>query len=81
MVMMTAFMAGAPARGRMVSRSISPPTTAVARQAARMARGNGSPIPANQTDSRPPSITNSPWAKLMMPVVLKIMVNPSPIKP
>jgi len=45
MVMMTALRAGAPARGRMVKRSIKAPTTAVARQAASTARGNGSPVP------------------------------------
>ena len=54
---------------RMNSISISAPTNMVARTAPAMATGTGKNA-CNVTPIIPPSMTNSPWAKLMMPVVL-----------
>ncbi len=49
--------------------STSAPTAAVAATAPAIASGSGTNR-ASETASMPPSITNSPWAKLMMPVAL-----------
>jgi len=81
MVMITRLMAGAPATGRMVRRSMTAPTTVVARAARTTARPTGRPRCAKDTANMPPSMTNSPWAKLMRPVVLKMMVKPSAVRP
>jgi len=82
MVMMISWMTLALRTGRMVKRSISPPTMTVARTAAAIASGSGRlQAVRKNTLNIPPSMTNSPWAKLMMPVVLKMIVNPSPVSP
>ena len=54
---------------RMKLTSMSAPTAIVTRTAPAMATGSGT-RPWSVTAIIPPSITNSPWAKLMMPVAL-----------
>jgi hypothetical protein len=54
---------------RMKVTSMSAPTAMVTRTASRMASGSGT-MAWRLTAVMPPSITNSPWAKLMMPVAL-----------
>ena len=54
---------------RMKTISIRPPMTMVMSTAPMMASGSGRK-PYSVTAVMPPSITNSPWAKLMIPVVL-----------
>ncbi len=49
--------------------SISPPMIIVISTAPRTANGRGRK-PCRVTAIMPPSMTNSPWAKLMIPVVL-----------
>ena len=71
MVMMTRLMAGQSRTGRMARRSTSAPSSVVPATARTMASGSGRPRARMQnTLIMPPSITNSPWAKLMMPVAL-----------
>ena len=45
-------------------------TATVATIAPSAASGSGAPAAARNTVAMPPSMTNSPWAKLMMPVAL-----------
>ncbi len=54
---------------RMKVISISAPTTIMIKTAPRIAPGRGTK-PWRVTAVIPPSMTNSPWAKLIMPVVL-----------
>ena len=54
---------------RMNSTSISPPIAMVIATAAATASGRGS-SGSSEMAIMPPSMTNSPWAKLMMPVAL-----------
>ena len=53
----------------MKASSMSAPIAIVARTAPTMATGSGTTA-TRETAIIPPSITNSPWAKLMMPVAL-----------
>ena len=65
MVMMIRVTVSAPLTGSMASFSISTPTTAGTSIASSSATGSGSPAWVNNTASMPPSMMNSPWAKLM----------------
>ena len=64
-VMMTRVTTSASRAGRMASRSTATPTAATRRMAAGSAIHAGSPISSRKTASIPPSMRNSPWAKLM----------------
>ena len=66
-----------PAIGRTASSSKAAPMAAVAAMAATAARGSGMPRSVNDTHSMPPSMKNSPWAKLIAPVAAYTMVKPS----
>ena len=57
-----------PAIGRTASSSNAAPIAAVAAIAATAAIGSGRPSSVNETQSIPPSMKNSPWAKLIAPV-------------
>ena len=57
-------------RGRMASCSKTMPTNMTMGTAPQKATGRGSPARISVTAVKPPSITNSPWAKLMMSVAL-----------
>jgi len=71
MVMMTRPRGVADLRGLMASRSNTMPTTVVRRMAPGIAAAKGRPAaPRSDRVNIPPSMTNSPWAKLMMPVAL-----------
>ena len=67
------------AAGRIARRSSSSPTSRREnhrRHTSHRQRQPGQTAEQPEGDM-PPSITNSPWAKLMMPDTLKIMVKPS----
>ena len=65
MVMMISVTVSAPFTGSIASFSISTPTMAGIRMASSSATGSGSPACMKNTASMPPSMMNSPWAKLM----------------
>ncbi len=65
MVMMIRVTVSAPFTGSMASFSISTPTTAGTRMASTRAAGRGRPDCTKNTASMPPSMMNSPWAKLI----------------
>ncbi len=69
MVMMIILRTDGLTSQRMKSTSMRAPTAMVAATAARMAAGSGRKA-LKVTAVMPPSMTNSPWAKLMIPVVL-----------
>jgi len=82
MVMMMRVMTDDPRAGRMVERSTSAPRRVTAATATRMATGMGRPRVVEQVMAmRAPYVTNSPWAKLTMPVALWIRVKPRAIMP
>ena len=71
MVMMTIPSGVADLSGRIASRSKRAPTAVATRIAQKMAKGRGSlTVVRKKNDNIPPSITNSPWAKLMILVEL-----------
>ncbi len=65
-----------PLMGRTARSSKTAPMAAVAATAATAASGSGRPSPAKNTPSMPPSMKNSPWAKLIAPVAAKTIVKP-----
>ena len=65
MVMMISVTVSAPFTGSMVTFSITMPTMAGIRMARMKATGNGRPALVKYTASMPPSMMNSPCAKLM----------------
>ena len=65
MVMMISVTAEAPRAGSIASRCSSRPTATAATIASSAASGSGTPAAAANTVTMPPSMTNSPWAKLM----------------
>ncbi len=79
-VMMTSPRGDGFFNGLMASRSKITPTTVVTRTARSIAAGSGilTTEKKNQ-ESIPPSMTNSPCAKFMFPVELKIIAKPRPI--
>ena len=66
-----------PPMGRTASSSKAAPMAAVAATAATAASGNGRPSPEKNTPSMPPSMKNSPCAKLIAPVAAYTIVKPS----
>ena len=71
-VTMSAFFARPTAR-----RSSARPTIAAMPIAPRIATGMGTPVATRETALMPPIITNSPWAKLMTRLALKMIEKPS----
>ena len=65
MVMMIRVTVSAPFTGSIANFSSSTPTTAGTKIAANKATGSGHPACAKNTANMPPSMMNSPWAKLM----------------
>ena len=66
-----------PAIGRTARSSKTAPMAAVAAIAATAATGSGSPSSVKDTPSMPPSMKNSPCAKLIAPVAAYTIVKPS----
>jgi len=64
-VMMMSTTALAPRAGSIAKRWSASPTITVKTIARHAANGSGTPARARNTVVIPPSITNSPWAKLM----------------
>ena len=62
------------------SRSSSRPTTPETATAPRIATGIGAPAATSETALMPPIITNSPWAKLITRLALKMIEKPSATK-
>jgi hypothetical protein len=69
-VMMISVTGEARRAGWIVTRSSSPPTAVTATTARATARGRGRPSGPSETRTIAPSMANSPWAKLMIPVTL-----------
>ena len=65
MVMMISVTGEAPRAGSIASRCSSNPTAIATTIASSAASGSGTPAAAANTVTMPPSMTNSPWAKLM----------------
>lgn len=63
--------------GARVSRSCAMPSSAPTATAARMANGSGVPSAVRLAATRPPIMTNSPWAKLTTPETLAHRTKPS----
>ncbi len=77
MVIMMRFITEAFLTGLMASLSMRKPTKVAISRARAMHRPRGRPVHRlTKTLSIPPSMTNSPWAKLIIPVALKIIVKP-----
>ena len=70
MVMMTRVVTSASRAGAMASVATMKPISAVAATAPTTASGNGAPSEARNAAIMPPSMMNSPWAKLMTPEAL-----------
>ena len=66
MVIMIRTTGLAPRAGSMAKRCSARPTPVVTTTAINAASGSGTPASATNTVVMPPSMTNSPWAKLMM---------------
>ena len=66
MVIMISATGLAPRAGSMAKRCKANPTPVVTTMAISAANGSGTPAIAMKTVVMPPSMTNSPWAKLMM---------------
>ena len=65
MVMMISATGLEPRAGSIARRCSASPTAVVSAMAMRAASGSGTPAAARNTVVMPPSITNSPWAKLI----------------
>ncbi len=70
MVAMISVIIEAAGKGRIVSRSTASPTIVTATTATTAATARGKPNSVRATAPIPPSITSSPWAKLITPVAL-----------
>ncbi len=70
MVMMMRMSGEAVRAGRMVSLSVRIPARVAPTRAATATTGKGQPRPESQAVNMAPSMTNSPWAKLITPVAL-----------
>ena len=70
MVMMMRGTTSARPAGSMANFSIKAPTAPATTIASTIASGSGKPRPVNATAAMPPSMMNSPWAKLITPLEL-----------
>ena len=61
-----------------IVRSTSRPNAAVTRTPATIATGRGAPVPvATSVVAYAPTMMNSPWARLMTPMMPKMMASPA----
>ena len=80
MVMMMRLVTDTWRSGASVSRSSASPTRLTLTTAPAQARTSGSPARVNATAVMPPSVTNSPCAKLIASVALKTVLKPSAMR-
>ena len=76
-VMMISVTTEAPRAGSTANFSSARPTSAAATIASGIASRYGNPLAVSDTVAMPPIITNSPWAKLITWLALKMMEKPS----
>ena len=77
MVMMTSVTVLALRAGEIAMRSMTSATIADVATASRIASGSGMPRARKLTALMPPTITNSPCAKLIAPLALNTIAKPS----
>ena len=78
MVMIMSVTTEAPRAGSTANFSSAMPTMVAAATASRMASGMGRPSATSETVAMPPIMTNSPWAKLITWLALKMIEKPRP---
>ncbi len=78
MVMMMSETTEAPRACSTASFSSATPAATAARMATAAASASGTPSPTSMAVVRPPIMTNSPWAKLITWLTLKIIEKPTP---